>query len=262
MKIKTANLENRKIAYFDEGKGENIVLIHGFCGSHEYWEEVIPELAKEYRVIAPDLSGHGKSSVGDPVCAVEDLSEDIKDLIGHLGLDQVTMLGHSLGGYITLAFADHQSNRLKGYGLIHSTAFPDDEAGRKKRDSTIEEVREKGIKSVIDQMVPNLFAPDTLLTEKMEKAKRIGYETAPDGAIAAAIAMKNRPNRNDVLQNSNIPVLLVAGESDQVIPPAKTFSVSKANISQATLQRAGHMGMYEAKDALIEEITAFMTKIK
>ncbi|MDN4527566.1 alpha/beta fold hydrolase [Fictibacillus fluitans] len=262
MKVKTANLDTRKLAYVDEGKGETIVLIHGFCGSHEYWEDVIPELAKEYRVIAPDLNGHGKSSLSDSVCAVEDLSEDIKDLIGHLGLDQVTMLGHSLGGYITLAFADHQSNRLKGYGLIHSTAFPDDEAARKKRDSTIEEIKEKGIKSVIDQMVPNLFAPDTSLTEKIQKAKRIGYETASEGAIAAAIAMKNRPNRNDVLQNSKIPVLLVAGESDQVVPPEKTFSVAKENIIQATLKGAGHMGMYEARDALVEEINAFMKKIK
>ncbi|MDM5337609.1 alpha/beta hydrolase [Fictibacillus enclensis] len=262
MKLKTANLDKRKLAYIDEGKGEAIVLLHGFCGSHEYWEEVVPKLAKEYRVIAPDLRGHGKSSVSDSACAVEDFSEDIKDLLGHLGLDKVTMLGHSLGGYITLAFADHQSNRLKGYGLIHSTAFPDDEAGRLKRDRTIEQIQEKGIESVIDQLVPNLFAPDTPLSDKIEKAKRIGYETPPEGAIAASVAMKNRPNRNDVLQNSNIPVLLVAGESDQVVPPEKTFSVSKENIIQSTLQGAGHMGMYEATDNLIEEIMAFMKKIK
>lgn len=262
MKTKTANLDNRKLAYIDEGKGEVIVLLHGFCGSHEYWEEVIPELAKEYRVIAPDLRGHGKSSISDSACAVEDFSEDIKELLGQLGLDKVTMLGHSLGGYITLAFADHQSNRLKGYGLIHSTAFPDDEAGRLKRDRTIEQIKEKGIKSVIDQLIPNLFAPDTLLTEKIEKAIRIGYETPPEGAIAASVAMKNRPNRNGVLQNSNIPVLLVAGESDQVIHPEKTFSVSKVNITQTTLKGAGHMGMYEATDTLIEEILEFMKKIK
>ncbi|RXY99681.1 alpha/beta fold hydrolase [Fictibacillus sp. S7] len=261
MKLKTANLDKRKLAYIDEGKGEAIVLLHGFCGSHEYWEEVVPKLAKEYRVIAPDLRGHGKSSVSDSACAVEDFSEDIKDLLGHLGLDKVTMLGHSLGGYITLAFADHQSNRLKGYGLIHSTAFPDDEAGRLKRDRTIEQIQENGINSVIDPLIPNLFAPDTTLTDKIEKAKQIGYDTPPEGAITASIAMKNRPNRNDVLQNSNIPVLLVAGESDQVIPPEKTFSVSKENITQVTLPRTGHMGMYEATDALIEEITEFMKKI-
>ncbi|MGG1573387.1 alpha/beta fold hydrolase [Fictibacillus sp. NRS-1165] len=260
MKLKTADLGTVRMSYMDEGKGEPIVLLHGFCGSHEYWEEVIPELAKDYRVIAPDLRGHGKSSVRESACAVEDLSEDIKDLLQHLGLEKVTMFGHSLGGYITLAFADHQSNRLKAFGLIHSTAFPDDEAGRNGRDQTIEKIKDGRLKEVIDQLVPKLFAPASAQKEKIERAREIGYGTLDEGAICALVAMKNRPNRNDVLQSSKMPVLLIAGERDQVIPAEKTFSVSGEWITQSVLTDSGHMGMYESPCELIRAIQTFMKK--
>ncbi|MED2971980.1 alpha/beta hydrolase [Fictibacillus sp. B-59209] len=262
MKLKTANLRSVKMSYIDEGKGDPMVLLHGFCGSHQYWEEVIPELARDYRVIAPDLRGHGKSSISESACAVEDLSEDIKDLLQHLGLEKVTMFGHSLGGYITLAFADHQSNRLNGFSLIHSTAFPDDEAGRKGRDEKIAQIKEDGMVGVIDQLVPKLFAAGTQQKSRISRAKDIGYDTPAEGAICALVAMKNRPNRNDVIQSAKMPVLLVAGDSDQVIPSEKTFSVSGEMITQILLKETGHMGMYESPHELIKEIKSFMKKVK
>lgn len=260
MKQKTANLNHGQLSYIDEGSGETMVLLHGFCGSHLYWEDMISELATSYRVIAPDLRGHGQSSVSDSACAVEDLSEDIKDLLDHLGIDKVTMFGHSLGGYVTLAFADHQGNRLNRFALIHSTAFPDDESGRKGRDRSIAQIKEEGIRPVIDTLIPKLFKENTPLTDKVARAQEIGYKTPPEGAINALVTMKNRPNRNDVLQKAKIPVLLLAGENDRVIPAEKVFSVSGSHVTQEVLTNSGHMGMYEAPEKMIEIMKSFMKK--
>ncbi|WP_051317056.1 alpha/beta fold hydrolase [Ectobacillus panaciterrae] len=127
MNTKTLALPNATISYADEGNGEPIVLLHGFCGSHAYWEKVIPELAKNCRVIAPDLRGHGKSSVTESDYSIQDMAEDIKHLLDKLETDKATIFSHSLGGYIVLAFAERYSERLKGFSLVHSTAYPDSE---------------------------------------------------------------------------------------------------------------------------------------
>lgn len=106
-------------------------------------------------------------------------------------------------------------------------------------------------------MVPKLFSPEHLNESYVEKAKQIGYTTSPQGAMDTLLAMKNRPDRNHVLQNTEVPVLLIAGEQDQIVPVEKTFSISRTNIKQAIIKNAGHMSMYENPDELIKLITTF-----
>jgi len=258
-RMKQVNLSKTTISYIDEGKGEAIVLLHGFCGSSEYWDKIIPDLTRSYRVIAPDLPGHGKSTPINDEYSIDDLADQIMGLLNELKIEKVTLFGHSLGGYISMAFAEKYSSRLNGFSLVHSTAYPDTEEAKKGRLANVEKIDREGIKAFIDGLVPNLFSPENRNAEYVEMAKQIGYATSPQGAANTLLAMKNRPNRNDVLAETKLPVLLIAGEKDQIVAKEKTFSVTKSTITQSIIQDAGHMSMYENPQALISVMREFLT---
>ncbi|WML39884.1 alpha/beta hydrolase [Neobacillus sp. OS1-2] len=261
MNTKSVKLSDATIGYVDQGEGNPIVLLHGFCGSSRYWEKVIPELSKSYRVIALDLPGHGESSMGKDGYSIEDYADNIKGLLDQLHIQKVTMFGHSLGGYITLAFAEKYSGHLNGFSLVHSTAFPDSDEAKKGRMANVEKVNIEGIKVLIDGLVPKLFSPENVEQDYVNTAIEIGYSTSPRGAISALTAMKNRMDRNHVLKTTSLPVLLLAGEQDQIIPAEKTFSVSGDNIQQKIVKNAGHMSMYENHQDLILEIQEYLARI-
>lgn len=258
MELKKIKAKDTTMAYIDSGEGKPIVLLHGFCGSSSYWEFVIPTLSADYRVIALDLPGHGQSDPLQGSSTIENLADQVKNLLDALNLPEVTMFGHSLGGYITLAFAEKYGGQLNGYSLIHSTAFPDSEEAKKARSANIEKVNKSGIYSLIDGLVPKLFSPENQDENYVGIAMEIGYTTSAEGAIDALNAMKDRPDRNQVLESSTLPILLVAGEQDQIIPAEKTFSVSRANIKQSIIKDSGHMSMFENPMELVSEIQKFL----
>ena len=260
METKSVTLQNATITYVDKGEGKTIMLLHGFCGSSRYWEEVIPALSEYCRVIVPDLPGHGQSTTTLENYSISDIAGMMNDLLDELNIEKVTMFGHSLGGYITLAFAEKYSDRLNGFSLVHSTAYPDTEEAKKGRSANAANLKQEGIKPFIDGLIPKLFSPDHLEKHYVETAKEIGYLTSAQGAINTLIAMRDRPDRNHVLEMTTLPVLLVAGEQDQVIPPEKTFSVSKDNIKHALIEDSGHMGMYENPTQMISAFSAFLSK--
>lgn len=257
---KTCQANGIELAYEEQGQGEAVVLLHGFCGSSAYWESIIPELAKDYRVIAPDLRGHGDSAVSVGTYSMELFAEDIKQLLDALDISQATLLGHSLGGYITLAFAEKYSDRLKAFGLIHSTGLPDTEEAKQNRYKGAERIGNEGMKPFIADLVPKLFAPSNhgAMKDAMEKAKQIGESTSPEGAQNALKGMAERINRNAVIASTGLPVLLVAGEEDQVVSPDKTFSVEQQLLTTVTLPHVGHMSMYEGPNKLVDTLRSFL----
>lgn len=256
--------DGNTICYREQGQGEPLVLLHGFCGSSEYWDQVVPLLSDHYRCIVPDLRGHGSSDAPLGAYTIEQMADDVLHLLDSLELSKVTLLGHSLGGYITLSFVQRYSSRLNGFGLIHSTAFPDSEEAKEKRLLAVSSIQTQGITSFVDNMIPSLFAPDHVEShpEWINFAKEIGYKTPPQGASGAAMAMRERPDRRDVLSASVLPVLLVAGEQDGIISQDKTFTVDQPNVTQVTIAGAGHMSMIEAPDQLANRIISFMDKVK
>ncbi|WP_040952236.1 alpha/beta fold hydrolase [Gorillibacterium massiliense] len=277
----TAQLKNSRITYVDEGSGAPVVLLHGFCGSSAYWEEVIPLLAGKFRVIAPDLRGHGDSSAPTPAAGdtareaeaggaaqdaypMEAFALDVRELLDVLAIDKAILLGHSLGGYVTLAFAEAYPERLAAFGLIHSTAYPDTEEGKINRIAGIRTIREQGISVFVEGLVPKLFAPDHLnsMPDKVQRALAIGRGTDPGAAAATQEGMRRRPDRNAVLQDAQVPVLLVSGGQDKIVPTEKTFSVEGDGVTCTLLVSSGHMSMYEAPEQLAEAIKAFAAQIQ
>ncbi|NOU91876.1 alpha/beta fold hydrolase [Paenibacillus sp. LMG 31456] len=253
--------EGTRFAYTEKGEGEAVVLLHGFCGSSAYWNKLMPLLPNNYRIIAPDLRGHGSSSAPEGDYTMEVLAEDLAQLLQHLKVEQAIVLGHSLGGYVTLAFAERYPNLLKAFGLIHSTAYPDSDAGKEGRVKGMETIREKGLPVFIDGLIPKLFAPEHVKTmpEAIREAITIGESTSPDGAIRTLEGMRTRPDRNGVLADAQTPVLLVAGVHDQIIPLDRAFSVSGEQIAQQQIEGAGHMSMVEAPEKLAKVINEFIT---
>lgn len=248
------------IAYEEAGEGQPIVLLHGYCGSHQYWDEIMPSLSKKNRVIALDLPGHGASSAIEGEYSMEQLAAGVAELLDELKLSQVHLFGHSLGGYVSLAFAERYSERLYTLGLLHSTSFPDGEAAQANRTKAAEAVAADGINPFVDGLIPKLFTESHRLSmsEQLTKAIKIGYGTSPEGAIGCAFGMKIRPDRTTVLEQLDKPILLLAGERDEVIPAERRFPVSKKNVAAHTLGNVAHMGMIEAPNAFAAALVQFL----
>ncbi|MBT2679532.1 alpha/beta fold hydrolase [Bacillus sp. ISL-35] len=259
-KIKEADTE---ISFYDEGNGKPIVLIHGFAGGKEYWDKILPDLAKENRVIALDLPGHGGTGMGKEGYSIEDMARFIKDFLDQLGIENVTMFGHSLGGYITLAFAELYPQYLNGFSLVHSTANADTDEAKKGRDTNSGKIQEEGPGTFIEGLSKKLFSPENLELnmDEITDTVKIGLKTSVKGLVSAMSAMKNRLDRNYVLQETELPVLLVAGELDQIVPPEKTFTVDKPNIHKYIIKNSGHMSMYEQPKDLLRAMNEFLAKL-
>ncbi|MFD2615616.1 alpha/beta fold hydrolase [Paenibacillus gansuensis] len=264
MEVKRVKVQDQlELAYVEEGQGEPVLLLHGFCGSSRYFEKFIPLLSGDYRIIAPDLRGHGQSSVPQGPYAIEAMAADIRGLMEALNIEKAHLLGHSLGGYITLAFAEAYPELLNSFGLIHSTGYPDTEEGKAARGKAIEAIRRDGMAPFMDGLAPKLFASShrAARLDALEETKRIGTETDPEGAASTAAAMRDRPDRTAVIAETPMPVLLVAGGEDAVIPPEKTFSATGHRITQARLESAGHMSMMETPRQLAAVVREFLRSV-
>jgi pimeloyl-ACP methyl ester carboxylesterase len=194
---------------------------------------------------------------------MELMAHDLSELLEKLHIPQALIFGHSLGGYVTLAFAEKYPEKLSAFSLVHSSGFPDDEKGKANRDKAIKGIHDHGIEPFIEGMNPKLFAPDHLESMKpaVEHIRQIGMATHPKGAMNVLAGMRDRIDRNQVIADAQVPVLLIAGEADQIIPLEKAFAVQGEHITKVKLADAGHMSMQEQPGALIEQMLAFADRI-
>lgn len=260
---KQITVNGTNFAYYDYGQGNPVVLLHGFCGSSAYWNNVVPSLQNNYRILVPDLRGHGQSGQTTQTHTMELFAEDIHDLLQAINVQKATLIGHSLGGYITLAFAEKYASRLHAFGLVHSTAYPDTEQAKENRLAGIATIQAEGLKSYIERLIPKLFAPSSLTTmpQLVQEAMQIGYDTNPVGAQATLEGMRQRPDRRHVLSNTKIPILLVAGSQDQVISPERTFCIQDDHIRHQLFEHTGHMSMYEDPELLTSTLDQFLQTV-
>lgn len=243
--------------YTSTGLGNTIVLIHGFCENSTCFNEQVFLLKDHYNIVTIDLPGHGQSPV-IPSFSMADLADEVKAVLDTLGINECVLLGHSMGGYATLAFAKKYTNMLKGFGLMHSTANADNEERKKKRDQGINLVREKGAEIYVRNFIPPLFAPDTpaeLIAARQESNKNITAEAV----IACLEAMKNRDDSNALVQETNVPMAFFIGKQDALIPEvdmlAQAASAKTANV--VYLENAAHMGMLEVPQEVAAGIKSF-----
>lgn len=261
--IKTCTYKNETVTFLDKGKGRVVVLLHGFLGAHQLWEQTINNLSKSYRVIAIDLPGHGGTNCFGYAHSMDLMAKCVKTVLDFLRLKKYVIVGHSMGGYVGLAFADLFPDNLKGLCLYHSSAYADTDEKKKDRIRAINAVKaNKTIYTVA--AIKNLFATKNLkyLKPEIAFATGIAKQTSKKGIIASLYGMKDRPSRDIILGLVTYPILMVIGEHDNVLPYKQLLEQASTikNRSVLFLEHDGHLGFLESHKQSNLELRKFLRK--
>lgn len=250
--------EQSGIYFKDEGKGFPVLLIHGFCETHHIWNSFSKNLAKEYRVLSIDLPGFGKSQLLHVPFSIEDVATKVLEWLKSIQVNQCVVIGHSLGGYVTLAMVQKQPHIFKGFSLFHSTAYPDSDEKKFSRNKVIEFVSKNGVAPFIESFVPPLFYDQT--NPHIKETVNIALGTKKETLLSYVGAMRDRPDRTDVLKTFGGPVLLISGEKDGVVSPESMEKQSKMAINPVlhVMQGVAHMGMFENEFQSLDMTFSFL----
>jgi pimeloyl-ACP methyl ester carboxylesterase len=251
--------KNASIFYTDQGKGTAVVLIHGFLENSTMWMPIIPEISKRNRIITVDLLGHGKSDCLGYVHSMELFAETIQAVLKHLRIRKYILVGHSLGGYISLALAKKNPTKIKGLCLLNSTSNEDSEE-RKKIRTRANKMVQNNFENLVKMSISNLFNPERLsqFKDEIEAVKKEALKTSIQGYIAANEGMKNRENTNNVLAEDTFKKLLIIGEKDPVLEYQTSLVEAKKTNSEIVVFPDGHMSHIENRVALIAVLKDFL----
>lgn len=255
-----------KLSYFDQGKGSTtILLIHGFGEDNEVWVNQIEFLSKYFRTIAPNLPGVHCKPLTLPKNETPTIShyvEILHALMHHLQIEQYYIMGHSMGGYIGLAFANYYTNHVQGLGLIHSTTYADNELKKESRLKVAEFLEAFGTKKFLETATPNLFGNAFKMAHPKQVQEIIDSvsDISAEAMIQFVMAMHNRKAYTHLLEQSKTPILMVIGDADVAVPLEDSLAQAKLLPSENVilLEGVGHMGMLEAVEQVNEGILNFI----
>ncbi len=250
--------EKSGIFYTDQGKGFPVLLIHGFCETHEIWNAFSKELSKDFRILSIDLPGFGKSKLLNASFSIADVASNVLEWLNELQIETCIAIGHSLGGYVTLAMAEQAPEALKAFGLFHSTAYADTEDRKLSRNKVIEFVSKHGVQPFIDSFIPPLFFDRS--NKHILPLVRLASQTRIETLMAYVKAMRDRPDRINVLQHFERPVLFIAGEQDGGISP-ESIRKQTERVAAGTvyiLPEVAHMGMFEKEAETLSQVREFV----
>jgi pimeloyl-ACP methyl ester carboxylesterase len=252
----------KKVAYYDQGTGATLVLLHGLCEDSTIWNEFIKELP-QFRIIRVDLSGFGESELL-PEPSIDLMAQSVKAVLNELGVTESVLIGHSLGGYVSVAFAKRYPDGIKGLGLFHSHPYADSEDKKKERRKSIQFIQKNGSILYVKQLIPGLFAElfatsnEFLINSLIFKASKY----PPAAIISAHEAMLHRPDQAQVLRDAPYPVLFIIGKQDKVIP--YQVSLNQTHLPAIAdihiLPKVAHMGMFRAKEETLKIVRNFMQR--
>ena len=273
MQEKSITIKDKTLFYRTIGEGPCVlVLVHGFGEDGRIWNGLIKSL-KNYRLIVPDLPGSGRSEMIDDM-SMDGMADVLQKLVVHETATvfyregepgSVVMIGHSMGGYITLAFAEKYPAMLRGFGLFHSTAFADSAEKIETRRKGIRFIEENGAFAFLKTTIPNLYSPET--KEKnptlVEEQIIAGHGLKSEALIAYYEGMIARPDRTHVLKESRVPVLFIMGKYDNAVPLADGLKQCHLPATSFIhiLEHSGHMGMQEEGDLAKSALSGFLSHI-
>ena len=249
-------IADRSLAYERRGRGAPLALIHGFPLDHSIWDEVGPLLENDFDLILPDLRGFGGSDSTAETYTMTDLADDLASLLDHLGIESTLLAGHSMGGYVALAFAQGHASRVRVLALVASQAAADSEERKTGRYAQARQIAEDGIGGAVAAMTEKLTADEGLrkfIHALMRKQKPAVY-------IGALKAIAERADTLSVLTAASFPVALVHGDADALIPIAKAQEIQSA-VPRArlfTLGGVGHVPMLENPQAVADALMNFL----
>lgn len=239
--------------------GLPLVLIHGFGLNRGIWYELVSNALRKSRVVLVDVRGHGESDAPEGAYSMSQLAEDLLALLDYLSIPEAIICGHSMGGYISLAFAAAFPNRLAGLGLITSRAQADSETQRQNRYALIKKIQDEGVTALADTLPPRLTKNPAI----MEHTQQIILQTPAQGIIGTAYAMAERPNHMQLLPEIKVPSLVVAGEEDQIVSLEEAQQMAKLLPKGIfwPMAAVGHMPMLENPEVLADGLLSLIKKV-
>ncbi len=252
-------LKNTKLAFFQRpGNGTPLILLHGFPLDHTIWQTMLPFIKKEAWLIMPDLRGHGLSLTNDEDYSMEQMADDIAGLLDYLRIKKALMIGHSLGGYVTLAFANKYEQKILGLGLIASRLNSDNPVQKGARNKMIADIQMKGVEFLAEVMASKLVVDPNLVAD----LRKLILKMDPAGVIGALNAMIGRIDSTSMFGKLNIPIKVVAGSEDALIPieSSRLMSALNPNCTYLELEKVGHMPMLESPIKTAEAINQLIEK--
>jgi len=255
---KTLNYKNISTRYTDTGKGTAIVLLHGFLENQTMWDFFVAEYSKKYRVITLDLLGHGETGCIGYIHTMEDQADAVHAVLTELRIRKAIFMGHSMGGYVALAFAELYPDMIKGLVLQNSTALADSDERKANRDRAVIAVKQSAT-NFVRMSIANLFSEENRekFATEIEKLKAEAVQTPVQGIVAALEGMKIRKDREVILHFSPYPILLILGKKDQSLVYEEHAPQVEGTGVKLVTYPFGHMAQIENRDELLKETLEF-----
>lgn len=259
MYLKYKNIE---IFYSTEGKGDAVVLLHGFLEDLSMWKNIIPKLAKTHKVIAIDMLGHGKTGSLNSKHSMQDMSHTVEAVLHHLNIDHSILIGHSMGGYVALAYAEKNQEKVIGLCLMNST-YEADSQDRKTLRSRANKMITDNFESMVRVSFANLFSKESRVQFKTEynAALNIALQTSVQGYIAANTGMIHRKDQAILFKNAAFQKAIILGKKDTLLDYQAIQEWCHEHHIEVHLCSEGHMSHIENKDELLIAIMHFIEKI-
>ena len=253
--------KNTKISYTDSGKGAVVVLLHGFLENKHMWKEIIPVISRNKRVLAIDLLGHGHTECLGYIHPMELMAEAVAAVLKSLRIRKITLIGHSMGGYVSLALSEKNPEMIRGLCLLNSTSTSDD-TSRKKLRERANKMAQINLTNIVRMSFINLFSERSkeIFNPEIQLALSEALQTSLQGYSASQEGMRIRPNRLSVLKNNHFKKLFILGEKDPVLLVNKGIKEAEETQSKTVILSGGHMSHIENSDKLIKVLNTFIRR--
>ncbi len=254
-----------EIAYWATGDGPPVILLHPFPANHEFWLPVAEALATRYRVIAPDLRGHGDSGIGDGVATMEKHAADFAKVMDDAEVGRAPMIGVSIGGYALFEFWQRQPDRISALGLFNTKASADSAEAQAVRLRSAEDVLQRGTEPFLESMIPKLLGKSTIEArpDLVDGALRMMRKTSPQGIAEVQRGMAERPDSVAILKTIRVPTLIVTGDEDLLtgISEAQLMHQYITGSELRVILKAGHYAVWEQPAEAVKVLRQFLDRL-
>jgi len=260
--LKFITYKGSKVSFSDHGRGTAIVLLHGFLENSTMWDYFVADFSKKNRIITIDLLGHGNTEPLGYIHSMEDNADVVHTVLSELKIRKAVLVGHSMGGYVALAFAELYADNVKGMVLLNSTSRADSDERKTNRDRAIKTVKQN-YTNFVRLSIANLFSENNRerLAQEIESVKIEALKTPLQGIVASLEGMKIRKDREVILHFANYPILLILGKSDPVLNYDESIEqIENTDVKLLTFQD-GHMSHIENRDDLKKSLLDFFKRL-
>jgi pimeloyl-ACP methyl ester carboxylesterase len=261
--LKKISFRDHELVYEIRGTGSAVMLVHGFTEDRRIWDPLLAGIENKYHWIIPDIPGSGGSAYNSSLNCISDFAEFIVAILENENIQELVLIGHSMGGYISLAFAEKYPEKIRALGLFHSSSYPDPEEKKESRDKNIRFIQNHDSPLFVAQSIPGLFS-DFFKAEHPEEISKLIDRYANfkrESLVQYLNAMKNRPATTAVLEAITKPVLFIMGQEDKAVPVKD--SLEQCHLPRISyihiLTRTAHMGMIENTSLCNSLVDRFLT---